>query len=130
MRGIFGRLVVGVATVAVIGTTAYAVLLGCGSDAPARKKQTKEPARVQLAHGGGYGKAVFIVAPEKPKVDRRRREDCYVTVDTVDGPQKVECDSSYVVACDIDIPRDKPFCVLVREVGVDRESAYPKHKRQ
>jgi hypothetical protein len=115
------------ATAGIVGGTAVAILLGCGGPETVATPVPGGMTEVQLAQGGGYGKAVFIV---NPHYDRRRNEDCYVSVPTSEGDKKVACKTAYVVGCDIDIPTDKPFCVLVREIGVDRESAYPKHKRQ
>jgi hypothetical protein len=80
-------------------------------------------AKVYLAQGGGYGKAVFIVSPVVSK-------SCKVSVDTETGPKELDCNSEYIMSCDIDIPEDKPFCQLAREIGVDRESTYPKDRRQ
>ena len=125
------RLFLSSVTVAVVGGTGYAVLLGCASDpAPAatgENKSAEESAEVGLAYGGGYGKAVFVVYPG---VNVGPNQECFVDVPTADGPRKIECNSQYVVVCDRDIPNDRPFCTLVSEIGSDRESAYPKQKRQ
>ncbi len=92
------------------------LLAGCGS--------VLRTASVKLVSGGAYGKAIFVVSPVV--TDR----DCAIEVDTTQGPVKLDCNSEYIVACDIDIPLDRPFCQLVREIGTERDSAYPKQRRQ
>jgi hypothetical protein len=123
----------GLATTAVVGGTAYALLLGCaeGQPAPVKAAPPAQSAEVGLAYGGGYGKAVFIVYPSvDPGVYAGNNTECYIDVPGADGRRKVDCNSQYIVACDIDVPADRPFCAIISEIGSDRESAYPKHKRQ
>ena len=79
---------------------------------------------VKLIHGGSYGKAVFVVNPIVSD------KDCVISVDTAEGPKSVDCDTSYLVTCDIDIPTNQPFCQLAREIGVERDSIYPAERRK
>ncbi len=81
-------------------------------------------ANVRLVQGGAYGKAIFVVRP----VDTDQR--CQIQVKTSDGRDSVDCNNEYLVACDIDIPLDQPFCQLVRELGVERDSVYPATRRK
>ena len=76
------------------------------------------------SEGGAYGKAIFVVRP----VDTDQR--CQIQVKTSDGRDSVDCNTEYLVACDIDIPLDQPFCQLVRELGVERDSVYPATRRK
>lgn len=93
-----------------------AALTGCSS--------VKPTAKVHLAHEEDRGKALFLVSPATPN------PECTVPVQTPTGAKPLDCNSQYLVACDIDTPLDQPFCELVREVGTDRMSAYPKLRRQ
>jgi hypothetical protein len=132
LRRTIGSVLLVLVTVGVVGGTAYAVLLGCGGSAPPAPTVSEPvapaaPAEVGLATGGGYGKAVFVVYPSVPVGPDHV---CYVTVPTAEGSTRVDCDSQYIIVCDREIPTDRPFCTLVSEIGSDRESAYPKHKRQ
>tara|TARA_B100000674_G_scaffold464847_1_gene447207 strand:+ start:163 stop:486 length:324 start_codon:yes stop_codon:yes gene_type:complete len=79
---------------------------------------------VSLIHGGSYGKAVFVVNPIVSD------KDCAISVDTQDGSETVDCNTAYLVTCDIDIPTNKPFCQLAREIGVERDSTYPAERRK
>jgi hypothetical protein len=122
-----------IATTCVVGGTAYGLLLGCAEGAPAvvpTRTEAEQTAEVGLAYGGGYGKAVFVVYPQVNPGVMAGKDECYIVVPGADGPRNVDCNSQYIVACDIDVPKDRPFCAIVSEIGSDRESAYPKHKRQ
>ncbi|MCC6625492.1 MAG: hypothetical protein IT385_29910 [Deltaproteobacteria bacterium] len=115
----------------VVGGTAYALLLGCAESPAVVNTENRQGAEVGLAYGGGYGKAIFVVYPViDPGVYGGSGTECYLDVPTVEGQKRVDCNTQYVVACDRDIPADRPFCTIVSEIGTDRESAYPKHKRQ
>ena len=84
---------------------------------------TMSTGEVNLVRGGAYGKAIFIV---KPVVTD---QFCAILVDGEDGKDYVDCNTQYLVGCDIDIPQDEPFCRLVREIGSERDSIYPKDRR-
>jgi hypothetical protein len=123
-----------IATTCVVGGTAYGLLLGCAEGTPSviptARTEAEQTAEVGLAYGGGYGKAVFVVYPQVNPGVMAGKDECYIVVPGADGPRNVDCNSQYIVACDIDVPKDRPFCAIVSEIGSDRESAYPKHKRQ
>jgi len=115
----------------VVGGTAYALLLGCADTPAVVNTDPQQAAEVGLAYGGGYGKAIFVVYPSvQPGVYGGANTECYLDVPTTDGNKRIDCNTQYVVACDRDIAADRPFCTIVSEIGPDRESAYPKHKRQ
>ncbi len=80
-------------------------------------------ATVYLVESGAYGKGIFMVAPAADK-------SCSVQVKgNKPEPTDLDCSSQYVIGCDIDVASSQPFCQLVREIGTDRESAYPQSKR-
>ncbi len=78
-------------------------------------------ASVYIVESASYGKGLFVVAPFAA---------CNMAVKGPKGePVDLDCSSQYIIRCDNDIPKDKPFCELVREIGIDRESVYPASKR-
>jgi len=79
---------------------------------------------VHMVNGGSYGKGLFVVSPAV--------EDgtCAISVKAANGTKKIDCNTQYLVTCDVDIPKDKPFCQLVSEIGTEHESVYPKARRQ
>lgn len=75
---------------------------------------------VKMVENGVYGKAVFIVSP------RSIRSDCLVKVNAANGQKDLDCNSDYLIACDVERPTGTPFCALLTEVGANRSSAYPR----
>ncbi len=85
--------------------------------------QTIQTGHVYMAEGGTFGKAVFIVSPVNTD------PDCQIEVDSQDGKRLLDCNSEYVIGCDVSIPGTQPFCQLVTEIGPERDSSYPKTRR-
>lgn len=106
----------------IVGLAAIALQPGCGFGQAATQAAKTQSSNVYLVKGGAYGKGLFIV---QPLID-----DPKCKVDVNGGEAELDCNSEYVISCDITLPNTRPFCSLVSEIGVDRQSAYPREKRQ
>lgn len=87
-------------------------LFACANNNVAKKR-----AEVYLVDEGGVGEGLFLVSPHVYSDTGR----CTVVVNN----REVDCNTSYLVACDLDRSKKKNFCTLVKEIGSDRRSAYP-----
>lgn len=69
------------------------------------------------------GKGLFVVRPYDGE------KDCAEAIKGTNGAKVVDCNSEFLVGCDATTPDGRPFCVLMKEKGLVRDSIYPAGKR-